>query len=920
MALTITIGGVDQTARLMNARLDVEKRFASEQCRLRIIDRDDDTATAYRPEPDDTIRILHNSDLLFGGLVVRVTDERAVDDTGTVTVVEAHDWTFLTDQAYLMPQRIASQGALELFDTLIDTYLGAKSVTNISSSTTGGPVLPEIMIDTPDTPLRVVLDRITQECGWPWRINGDKQAALVEPGTLPGPVTLDPLTVLPGWTWEQESVANANRVCFRTEVPDAGPGPWEHVETRTADGVQTVFPVNVLPTELTGAVQTAGSAAASSLAVERLPASAKVRIGARFRIAKHTRLYEVSGDVTTNGSGQVTVGLVVGLEADVEVGDAVTFLPNAFVQLELNGTPTSLNGSPWVWDDVEGALINPSAAPTAGTSVVYRTWLTLGAYIRLWETSSPAVQTSVGSFDRSILVDGTIPNNGHTDLAAAAAYGRDVLTRRLTAPKRVTLQTYSPGWYPLLLADMDLGDRLIAGDYLVEAVRIRDLGIDAAFTTEHLPYEIEAFEGDDIRNGSSWIDYFRGLNPQGAVRFGTTFVPSPVTLHDVAVPGSTGTQATTGAYGRPRALLGLSGVSAKGNTGADVHWSLGAYGDATYRSVGVIGRDNQATTAQRSGMSSSHLIYSAASAAISQAAEVSSLDANGFTLNWTTVTGGGAISVLAFPESFATHAAVNNFTTRTTVGTTDVNCVYSSATFQPDVVFLYASRISGSAIQAPPSTGNEYAPILGIAVRGGNQGCLAGWAEGGAAAANTNQYLSESSALVIVQNGAVIVEAAVSFLATGFRLTYSTVAGSGYVIRALALKGGQYTLGFASAPTSPGAQVLAAAGQYPSAVFAMGLAATTGNTVHDGLGMTWGMAAREPANQYAIWGSDVDAADPSQCDKAVQANLLYFGTDNAPGTVRARASVSAWAQDEVTLSWADASTAFRYLWLAIGDV
>lgn len=513
MAITVTIDAVAKTTQVLHGTLDVDKRFASEYARLRIFDADS-TSSAYRPDVDEALRGLHNSDLLLGGPIVRVSDERLGGDTGTVTVVEARDWTVLADRVFVPMQTFAAQGALTLVETLVDAYLADLGVTNISAATSGGPALPELVVDTPTATLREVLDRITAQCGWPWRINGDKQFALVEPGTLPGPVTLDTTNVLDGWTWQKESITNANRIFLQTSVPSTGAGPYEHTEHRTADGTMTIFPVNVLPSLIRGSVEVAGVATDTTLAIKGLPESAYLRVGARFTIEGHTTRYEVSAGLTTDADGTATVGLIVALEKATEVGTSLQFEPSAFVQLELDGVPTALAGAPWVWDGDRGALVNPSAAPTAGVVVTYRTWVTHPAWVRVWDA---AVVTSVGGWDRTVLVDGVVDGNGHTDLSAAKAYGESVLTRKLLAPKRVRLRTFTSGWYPLLTATLSLGDRTVSGEYLVESVRIRDIGIDENATSNELVYELELLEGDDIRYSNAWIDYFRGLNPQAGI-------------------------------------------------------------------------------------------------------------------------------------------------------------------------------------------------------------------------------------------------------------------------------------------------------------------------------------------------------------------------------------------------------------------
>jgi len=529
VALTLTINAVDKTSLLLDASLEVEKVGSTERCDLDIVDRDDSTASAYRPAVGDVVRLLHNADLLMGGPIVRVEDRRLAGDTGTVTRISVRDWLFLAEQVIIEDRYFAPQGAFALFDDLVTTYLADKGVTNISSSTTGGPVLPELWVQ--HETLLSVFTRIAEQTGYPFRINGDKQCALVEPGTLAGPVTLTTTNILDGARWTQNELRQANRLFLQTGTPESGAGPVTHSETHTADGTLKIFPVNVIPNRsLLGRIDNAAgySSGTASIKLKGLTPGMVVLQNNSFTIDGQVATYVVQSDVTVAEDGTVTVSISPTLVANVDDEQGVTFSDETGIALEVNGTPTDLFGSPWVWDRADQAVTNPSAAPTNGTAITVTSRVTFPAWVRVWETSSPNVQTAVGAFDRTILVDGVITEDGqaHTDLAQAAAYGRDKLTQRLSPPKIVRAVTYEPGWYPYLSATVTWAARLLSGSYLVDAVRVRAVGIDPAVTTNELPYELELVEGDLLRQ--SWVDFYRGANPTRGIRWGA--LPGAVLL------------------------------------------------------------------------------------------------------------------------------------------------------------------------------------------------------------------------------------------------------------------------------------------------------------------------------------------------------------------------------------------------------
>jgi hypothetical protein len=525
VALTLTINGVDKTSLLKDGSLDVEKTGPTESCRLDILVKADNTASAYRPVVGDVMRLLHNAYLLMGGPIVRVEDRRLGGDSGTVTRITVRDWLFLAEQVIIEDRYFPPTPAYELFDDLVTTYLADKGVTNIGAST-GGPALPELFVKG-ETLLSVFL-QMTEQTGYPFRINGDKECVLVEPGSLVWPGGgLTVSNIIDGLTWTKDELVQANRLHLTTGTPEVGAGPITFHETHIADGVMQVFPVNVIPNRtLVGRIDNAAgyAAAATSIALKDLTPGMALLQDDGFTIVEHASNYILMADAMVDEDGKVTLSISPGLDDVVVDEDAVTFRDETGITLRVNGTPINLFGTDWVWDRLEQAVVNEVTPPIAADEITIESRVTFPAVVRVWETSSVDVQESDGHFDYGVIVDGTIDGQTHTDLPQAAAYARDVLTRRLTPPKVVRCTTFEQGWYPFLSTTITWGARLVSGSYMVDTVRIRAIGIDPAATTTELPYELELVEGDAMRQ--SWVDYYKGQNPARGIRWGYT--PEPV--------------------------------------------------------------------------------------------------------------------------------------------------------------------------------------------------------------------------------------------------------------------------------------------------------------------------------------------------------------------------------------------------------
>ena len=387
---------------------------------------------------------------------------------------------------------------------------------------------------------------------------------------------------------------------------------------------------------------------------------------------------------------------------------------------------------------------------------------------------------------------------------------------------------------------------------------------------------------------------------------------------ELAVPGATGSQAYTDPGFQPVAVLFWTNGLARGNTGTSPSWMVGATDGTRSRAVGWSSANASTVGAVRVVQDALPICGQSVTTGGELRASLTSLDATGFTLNWTEINSyftGGGVSYLALGGDVA-QAYCGTVAARTTPGTTAV----TDPGFTPDVVIFFLAPLVTTAVFV--SAARTAGPMLGWAVNGGAQACLSAVSVHAADPTDTAQFLTASRALHPLLDVATVgFQASVqSFDANGFTLDFTAAAAAGYVINYLALRGGEWAAGNGASPLATGTQSLTTSGMTAKALLSAFSQITALDTVTAGQGV--GMAGATATRQQAIWQTDTDAQATTQTDRACQDDAIYIGTDDLPGTVRARADVSALGAGAVTLNWptVDAGNAFVYTWLAVGDV
>ncbi|HWO56524.1 MAG TPA: hypothetical protein VNN55_03045 [bacterium] len=387
----------------------------------------------------------------------------------------------------------------------------------------------------------------------------------------------------------------------------------------------------------------------------------------------------------------------------------------------------------------------------------------------------------------------------------------------------------------------------------------------------------------------------------------------------LTVPTVTGNQTITGVGFQPKVVLFLAIPATADGSVATAAQGFGVGVSSTNRrSSAAASRDNVASSDTAAGIDNSKCIYLMDYAAtILCAADLVSMDSDGFTLNWTTANGTQYVVLyLALGGTDLTNVTTGQFTERTATGNQSVTGVG----FAPDCLMLFAYRGTGTA---PPSNSaaGDVRFRLGVGTAAG-QWQLNGQSRNGQVAAITNRYQRTNSIYSRINDAAdsVAKEASlVSLDSDGFTLNYSVADTAAYYIFYVALKGASVGVTSFNQPTATGNQSISGFGFTPKAVLLASFNAAAATTVQVHNRYSLGIGTSSSA-RGAIWSGDTDAADPMICDSFLdRTKIIKLATEGTP-TVDAEADLVSLDADGFTLNWTTVdATARQILAFAIGQ-
>lgn len=373
-----------------------------------------------------------------------------------------------------------------------------------------------------------------------------------------------------------------------------------------------------------------------------------------------------------------------------------------------------------------------------------------------------------------------------------------------------------------------------------------------------------------------------------------------------------GSQSVTGVGFTPAALLfQVTKLTADGSA-VDMCRGIGMAVSSTERwAMAANSLDAQANSnTDRRHDDSKCILLTNSSGAAQIAADLTSMDSDGFTLS---VTADGTAYLVTYFAIGAVDADVAVVQAPAATG----NASYTTPGFQPDCLIAFTIAFA----TAPPSTTTASNFSIGWATSATAEQSITGAASNAAATSDANAE-RDTGNIVNVNNaaGSTTVTQAnlVSFDATGYTINWTVVTARAYV-GFLALKGGRYASGSDAQKTSAGTQAKTGLGFQPVGLILCGINSTTDDSsvVHDRRSIGWasGTSARS-----CVWSGDRDNVPDTIADTDLDtASILKHMTEGTP-TVDAEADLSSFDADGYTLNWtAPDATARAFGFLAFGS-
>lgn len=383
-------------------------------------------------------------------------------------------------------------------------------------------------------------------------------------------------------------------------------------------------------------------------------------------------------------------------------------------------------------------------------------------------------------------------------------------------------------------------------------------------------------------------------------------------------PGATGSQATTGLGITPDAMLFIANLMTGAGNQADAQMSIGfATGASTQVTAGYNSDDGSASSDVVRDVLTNRVVgvYGGGNTTAALNADLTSLDADGFTLNYNTVLTGADISYLGLSGTDVLGATAGNFAAATATGTQAVTGVG----FQPNLVLFITNLQTASGV-----SNNNSCFSFGVA-----QSSTARWACG---VGLQNAQATMNNRRAFYDNRCILVPAAgsnaiahdadfVSMDADGFTIDWQTAPGAAYLVGYIALSVTSVKVGNFTQKTSTGSQATTGVGFQPDVLMLASAVHDTANAVVDTARFSIGAGLSSSA-RWAYWTGDEDAAANALADSRYQTNKIITMADEAGGgspTTLAEADLTSLDSDGFTLNWSTADATARNIgYIAMG--
>ncbi|MFH1140099.1 MAG: hypothetical protein V1724_00160 [Chloroflexota bacterium] len=373
-------------------------------------------------------------------------------------------------------------------------------------------------------------------------------------------------------------------------------------------------------------------------------------------------------------------------------------------------------------------------------------------------------------------------------------------------------------------------------------------------------------------------------------------------------------QSITGVGFQPKAVIFFwtrqtaEGFAAMQSTGFGF-----ATGASNERGVAIAEDDAAATSNAGSWKSATNMILmlSNGTPTLAAKAELTSFDADGFTINWTTNEARADIIHHIALGGGLTNALASTFNLTTNSG----NQAVTGVGFQPDfLLFLFGGTAAGAN-----DTAIAFSQLsLGLARSSTSQGAIVVGTRD--AQTNNNSKVSQQLTnacilLLLTTTAADAIVAFTSMNADGFTVNKSNAPAASTPIFYLALKGGSHLVGNFTQPTATGSQTVSTVGFQPRSLLflsrdlAAGTTIVAPNTLSVGAGIS-------PTARGGVWSQamNVDPSDTNSYTTTSKVITLATG----PSTLNAQADLTGFTSNGFTLNWSAAdATARQVLYWAL---
>jgi hypothetical protein len=305
-----------------------------------------------------------------------------------------------------------------------------------------------------------------------------------------------------------------------------------------------------------------------------------------------------------------------------------------------------------------------------------------------------------------------------------------------------------------------------------------------------------------------------------------------------------------------------------------------------------------------------------ATATLNASASLVSLDADGFTLNWTLNENRADIIHYIALGGDITSAFVGTLNSNTVVGNQSV----TGLTFKPDFVML----LNGSLDRLGENVNTPYPnKVFNIGfMTSSAQGAIAVCGQDDLSTANhsRNQQRTDRVLMSLLTTDCRNQDSLANYVSMnnyGFTINWSDPPLNSLPIFYLALKGGQHKVSFLTEPAATGNQTTAGVGFQPQGLFLASFNRIASNLIAIQGEISIG-SAQSSASQGAIWSESRDV-NPGRTD----ANMATFTTQTyieaTTQTTSAEAAFFSFNSDSFTLNWTkNDGTSRQILYWAIG--